>query len=486
MSMTEVRMPLTPGTVARASNVLSAGGAHTCATTSEGKVKCWGHGINGELGNDGTVNKDHPVSVVDGDGSSTDLAGIVQVASGGYHTCAVTSGGEIKCWGSGANGRLGNDASTDKDHPVSVVDGDGSSTALTGIVQVGLGEDHSCALTSGGEVKCWGFGRYGRLGNDGTANKDHPVSVVDGDGSSTALKGIAQIGLGNTHSCALTSGGEVKCWGSGANGRLGNDDTANKDHPVTVVDGDGSSTALAGIVQISLGRSHTCALTSGGEVVCWGGGTSGKLGNDGSSDKDHPVTVVAGDGSTTPLSGIVQIASKGNHTCGLTSGGGVKCWGSGSNGKLGNDGSSNKDHPVSVVDGDGSSTALTGIVQIASGGDHTCGLTSEGEIKCWGKGTNGRLGNDATDNKDHPVAVVAGDGLTNKLKAGGVKNSASHITGGRSAKLRPSSRWHGKMLGQGAVNGALGNDGSTDKALSRFRLECTEGSTTYPFPVSFK
>ena len=156
----------------------------------------------------------------------------------------MTSTGGVKCWGLGNYGALGNDGTDVKDHPVDVVDGDGSSTPLAGIVQVSAGTDHTCALTSTGGVKCWGLGNYGILGNDGTDGEDHPVDVVDGDGSSTALTGIVQISAGNAHSCALTSTGGVKCWGNGVNGRLGNDGTDGKDHPVDVVDGDGSSTAL--------------------------------------------------------------------------------------------------------------------------------------------------------------------------------------------------------------------------------------------------
>ena len=181
--------------------MVSSGGSHTCALTSSGGVKCWGNGDNGELGNDETDDKDHPVDVVDGDGSSTTpLTGIVQISSGYYHTCALTSSGGVVCWGKGSSGQLGNDGTDDKDHPVDVVDGDGSTTPLTGIVQVSVGPWHTCALTSSGGVKCWGANWGGRLGNDGTDNKDHPVDVVDGDGSTTPLTGIVQVSAGSSGS----------------------------------------------------------------------------------------------------------------------------------------------------------------------------------------------------------------------------------------------------------------------------------------------
>ena len=141
----------------------------------------------------------------------------------------------------GSNGRLGNDAAGSTPHPVAVVDGDDSTTPLSGIVQISAGGSHSCALKEDGGVLCWGLGSNGRLGNDDTDDKDHPVAVVDGDDSSTPLSGIVQVSAdgfsiaGSTHSCALKDNGGLLCWGAGGHGRLGNDATGHKDHPVTVV-----------------------------------------------------------------------------------------------------------------------------------------------------------------------------------------------------------------------------------------------------------
>ena len=190
---------------------------------------CWGKGEYGRLGNDGTTNKDHPVNVVDGDSSAVHLSGIIQVTAGVSHTCALKSNGEVLCWGFEYSGRLGNDASgafAFKDHPVNVVDGNGSSDHLSGIVQISARGSHTCALNSDGEVLCWGRGIYGQLGDNrsgGSHYRDHPVNVVDGNGSSDHLSGIIQISLGGTHTCALKSSGEALCWGWEGFGRLGND-----------------------------------------------------------------------------------------------------------------------------------------------------------------------------------------------------------------------------------------------------------------------
>ena len=434
---------------------ISAGADHTCAVTSAGGVKCWGEGGLGELGNDGTADKDAPVDVVDEDGGSGTLAGIVQVSAGSPHTCAVTSSGGVKCWGRGRNGQLGNDDTGNTDAPVAVVDGDGSSTPLANISQTSAGISHTCALTTSGGVKCWGHGSYGQLGNDG-AFYEYPVAVVDGDGSSTPLANISQISAGSSHTCALTTSGGVKCWGSGTFGRLGNDGTSSTDAPVDVVDEDGGSGTLAGIVQVSAGDSYTCALTSTGGVKCWGLGSNGRLGNDGTSSTDAPVDVVDGDGSSTPLANISQISVGSYHTCAVTSSGGVKCWGNGSSGQLGNDGTSSTDAPVDVVDGDGNSTPLANISQISAGSHHTCALTTSGGVKCWGNGSSGQLGNDSTSSTDAPVDVVDGDGNSTPLA------NISQISAGRHYTCALTTSGGVKCWGSGS-SGQLGNDDTSSK-----------------------
>ena len=416
---------------------MATGTNHTCALTSSGNVKCWGLGRYGQLGNNGTGSKSYPVSVVDGDGSTTALAGIVQISAGGYSSCTLTSSGHVKCWGYGQYGQLGNNRAESKSYPVSVVERSGSTTALAGIVQISAGKYHTCALTSSGNVKCWGYGQYGQLGNNGTESKSYPVSVVERSGSTTALAGIVQISAGGYHTCALTSSGNVKCWGKGEEGPLGNDGTEDKSYPVSVVDGNGSTTALAGIVQISAGTYRTCALTSSGNVKCWGWGRYGQLGNDGTESKSYPVSVVDGSGSTTALAGIVQISAGASSTCALTSSGNVKCWGYGGYYQLGNDGTEDKSYPVSVVDGIGSTTALAGIVQISTGYHQTCALTSSGNVKCWGWGRYGQLGNDGTEDKSYPVSVVDGNGSTVSFNFGMRLVEYSCVNG--SCAFKPSS-----------------------------------------------
>ena len=404
---------------------ISEGGSHTCALTSSGGVKCWGWGGKGQLGNDGTSNTDAPVDVVSTDGSSTPLANIIQISSGLEHTCALTASGGVKCWGRAALGRLGNNDSTNnKDAPVDVVSVNDVNTALSGIVQISGQLDHTCALTSEGGVVCWGKNDNGRLGNDcnsSCSNSAQPVTVVAANGSTAPLANIVQVSAGGHHTCALTANNTVKCWGWGARGQLGNGGTTvSVDAPTNITNISRSSILFDNVTQINTGHEHTCAVTSTGNVACWGEEYYGRLGNKATDDETGPVFVHTSSTSASSLGGIVQVAAAGGHTCALTSGGGVKCWGRGAEGRLGDncfEGTCVKsDTAIDVHAADGNTNALSGIAKLGNGSNHTCAVTTSNEVKCWGAGGNGRLGNDATSNRDYPASVVQGNGKTAKLR----------------------------------------------------------------------
>ena len=139
------------------------------------------------------------------------------------------------------------------------------STHLTGVVQISAGNGFSCALKNSGNVYCWGAGTYGKLGNDATTNKDHPVHVVRTNGdSSSMLSDVVQIGAAHSHTCALESTGKIFCWGRGDGGRLGNNDlTAHSvDHPISVVASASNTTPHV------LGNDVLCTTDANGIETC--------------------------------------------------------------------------------------------------------------------------------------------------------------------------------------------------------------------------
>ncbi len=348
------------GVTARAATV-SAGGSHTCAVTDAGAVACWGNNGNGQLGDGTTTNSSVPVDVV---GLGSGAVAVSGSTSG--HTCAVTTAGAVKCWGNNAHGELGNGTTTGSSVPVDVVGlGSGAAAVSTGV-------QGSCAVTTAGAVKCWGWNAKGQLGNGTTTGSSVPVDVV-GLGS-----GAAAVSAGWSRSCALTTAGAVTCWGDNSDGALGDGTTTDSSVPVDVV-GLGSGAAA-----VSAGDSSFCALTTAGAVTCWGSNRNGQLGIGTTTIPRSSVPVdVVGLGS-----GAVAVSS----SCAVTTAGAVKCWGRDGNGELGNGIIRNSSVPVDVV-GLGS-----GAVAVSSGGLHSCALSTAGAVKCWGYNAYGELGNGTTTN----------------------------------------------------------------------------------------
>jgi alpha-tubulin suppressor-like RCC1 family protein len=333
---------------------IGAGYWHTCALTSARGLKCWGNNYLGSLGDGTTVDRDTPVAVT---GLST---GVAAMDGGWWHTCALTSGGGVKCWGANGYGQLGNGSTTKQLAPVSV------SGLASGVTAISVGGWHTCALTSGGGVKCWGANENGRLGDGTTTNRSVPVDVVG------LSSGVIAIAAGGVHTCALTSSGGVKCWGYNYNGSVGDGTSTDRHTPVDVI-GLGS-----GVISIAAGGAHTCALTSGHEVKCWGSNWRGELGDGTTTERHSPVTVIG-------LGTDVHALATGGPTCALTTGGGVKCWGDNAAGQLGDGTMTNRLVPVDVIGLSSGATAIAvGIdhacAQINDYGYKCWGYNSEGEL----------------------------------------------------------------------------------------------------------
>lgn len=299
--------------------------------------------------------------------------------AGGFHTCALGTNGVVKCWGFNGSGQLGDGTWSDHNTPVSV-------SGLPSAIAISAGYRHTCALTSTGGVKCWGYNNAGQLGNNSTISSNIPVDV------SGLASGVIAISAGNTHTCALTVAGGVKCWGSNDNGQLGNNSTTPSSIPVDVA-------GLTNVVAISAGEQHTCALTvpagaASGGVKCWGANTSGQLG-DGTMPTRH-LTPVDVSGLT---SNVAAISSGNFHSCALTISGGVQCWGNNGHGQLGDGSTATRSTPVSVS---GLTNTATAIV---AGIDQTCAQTEGSGMKCWGYNVDGRLGNNTTTESRTPVDV---------------------------------------------------------------------------------
>jgi hypothetical protein len=351
---------------------IAAGGHDGCVVTGRGGVRCWGQGYGAK-----------PIDVIGLSGGAS------RIAVGFGHSCVLTDSGGVKCWGNNFAGALGDGTAASSVTPVEVV---GLSN---GVTAVAVGDMHSCALSSAGGVRCWGFNRAGQVGDGTTSDRSTAVPV---SGLQASVKAIS---AGSYHSCALTAKGGVECWGD--------------NYGATPV---GVPGLQSGVIAIAAGFGHSCALTSAGGVRCWGSNGDGQLGDGTTGIRTTPVDVV---GLST---GVSAIAAGGEHTCALTTSGAVQCWGADFRGELGGGASTFavRTTPVAVA-------GLSGVAAIAAGREHSCALMTTGDVKCWGRDDFGQLG-DGTKafGRWTPVGVVGyGAAATLALASRSVKVSRARL-----------------------------------------------------------
>ncbi len=341
---------------------IDSGVFHTCALNNAGAIRCLGTNSLGQFGNGGL-----------GDSFAAELTtgldpGIVAIGAGGDHTCAVSSRGGLQCWGRNNDGQLGIDRTSERLAPTPV------GTLDSGVLEIGAGSFHGCAMLAGGRVKCWGSNDQNQLG-DGT--RDEHLIAVDVVGLSA---GVRQLAVGHDHNCAVMADRSARCWGANFDGRLGDGGNLNQATPVPVVGLGAPVTFLA------QGRTHGCALLEGGAVRCWGVNNFGQLGNGNNTDSTTAVPV------TGLGSGVRALAVGFFHSCAITASGGMRCWGANTNGQLGDNSTVNRNVPVDVVG------LSSGVFKMGAGQTHTCAVNTAGAVSCWGESFFGRLLGDESPN----------------------------------------------------------------------------------------
>lgn len=345
-----------------AQTVVAGGFDYACALVkTEGTVKCWGSASTSGAGPAATSQTNSPRDTIN-------LAGIVAIAGGQLHACALRNDGVVLCWGDNLYGQLGDPASSGVrtvKTPQPVVGLGGPVLA----VFAGPGGDHTCAITASLSAKCWGRNRSGNLGNGAFTSNPVPQAVP-------GLGAVSGMAIGIDHTCAVTFAGAVLCWGDNGYGQLGDGSTSSRLVPTAVVG------LASGVADIVAGSHHTCALLNNGGVKCWGRGSSGALGRGGATDASNPNSKVPVD-VLTLASGATSIVAGDAFNCATLVSGGVRCWGKRPAG--GGDGvqwTSSADlyqpTPVNVV-------GLSGpVVSIGSGFRYVCAVVTSGLVECWG------------------------------------------------------------------------------------------------------
>jgi alpha-tubulin suppressor-like RCC1 family protein len=370
---------------------LSPGEAHTCGVASGGAAFCWGYNNSGQLGNGSSSSSRLPVLVEGG-------LSFASVSAGSGHTCGVIDAGDAYCWGVNSVGQLG-DGTTG---------GTGCSTppcsnvpvAVAGglrFASLSVGSNHTCGITVGGAIYCWGGNWYGELGAGTSVGPEDCSGGFQSGPCSTmpvaVLGGLSfvSVSAGGYHTCGVTTDGETLCWGWNGDGQLGIGNATGPEEcsgasspcstaPVTVV-GD------LGLAVVTAGASRTCGATTSGDAYCWGRGQLG----DGTTESSSTPVAVAGGLTFTSM-------TAGGHTCGITPGGDAYCWGVNSHGQLGVGTTTASSEPVQVIGG--LSFAL-----LSAGFSHSCGLATGGTAYCWGYNAFGRLGDGTSTDQYAPVRV---------------------------------------------------------------------------------
>lgn len=363
---------------------IAADGNHMCILNTGGGVRCLGDNTYGQLGDGSTTRSATPVQV------SGLTAGATDIAAGYFHTCAVM-GDSARCWGNDYYGQLGIG---------NVTEGWAALSYLrdTAYIAMSVGISHVCGITDAGAARCWGENNLGQLGIGEFGVWRHPVSSpqpVVGLSS-----GVSSISASVDYSCAVVNGG-AQCWGYNNYGQLGNGSRDDVATPTQV------SGLTSGVTTIAAGLDlHTCAIVNGG-AKCWGYNYLGQLGNGETGSMDPQTTPVDVSGLSSGVSAIA--VGGGQHSCAVVNGG-IKCWGLGYYGELGNGVLESYDSyptPQDVIELGGTAT------QVVAGQKFTCAIV-DGAAKCWGRNEKGQLGNGTGSNSATPVQV---SGLTSGVTA---------------------------------------------------------------------
>jgi alpha-tubulin suppressor-like RCC1 family protein len=362
------------------------------AATLGGSLQAWGNGRSGQLGDSQAADSDLPVAV-----TLPATVTVVTVAAGGKHSLALTSTGRVLAWGNNSEGELGDGTNSSSAVPVPV-----HLPRKAVVTAIAAGDDDSMAVTSTGKVYAWGTNEYGELGDGSTQPANTPVPVLLPKGTK-----VVAIGASYNYSVALTLGGHILTWGSNGSGQLGTGFKTASKIPVRVHLPKGIK-----ITAIANGGYHCLALTSTGQIMAWGDGGFGQLGDGKTTSVDSPVRVRL---PKLPAGvKIVAIGAGSQHSVALTSAGEVLAWGRGDFGQLGDASTKKRDLPVRVH-----IPASDHVTAISAGGGFSLALTSSGQELSWGHNQVGQLGDGSLRNSDVPVPVLIPAGLIAvKLPAG--------------------------------------------------------------------
>lgn len=327
----------------------SMGYSHACALLNDHGIRCWGTNGSGELGTLTTgVSSNYPISA-----KLNRAATGVSVGSG--FSCALMADQTVSCWGANFAGQSGATPAPSQVRPQQI-------SGVAGAVAISAGFSHACAVTQDGKVYCWGSGSFGELGNGQRNDSATGLEVIG------LPQKALQVSTGSHHSCALVADGSVHCWGDNSVAQLGNALAGTQSSTPLLVKG-----LEAGVLAISTGGYHGCALFLDQSFACWGNNSAGQLGVSSVPLTSYPLKAKA-------------ISAGHSHTCAVATDGSTSCWGSNSSGQLGQ--------------------SIPAALNISAGVESTCAQTQDNGLSCWGQNNHGQLGDGTRSSRTNAAPVV--------------------------------------------------------------------------------
>lgn len=373
--------------------IVAAGSYHSCSV-SKSKLFCWGKNDVGQLG-DGTKENSMNAKLIEGVGR------VRQISLGRHNTCAIDVHDKLFCWGQNLYGEIGDGSTTDSMTPVRVYMPNDEKVEV-----VAVGYYHTCAiLKNNTRLMCWGRNMHGRLGDGTILDKNYPSRTFEGD------KIVTQVSLGRQHTCAVTDfGKKLYCWGHNSFGQVGDGETTRTHlSPKNIIDFTNTENK---IVQISLGRFHSCALLyfhdeKRNVLKCWGFNKSGQVGDGTHNDETGRDGDMTQNQVITPtviaIDDVARVDCGDFHTCAIKKDGSLFCWGQNLDGRLGDGTLTERLEPTHIP-----MPVNKTVIDIASGGLHTCAILNSERMKCWGTNYDGQLGDGTTISRINATQLFSG------------------------------------------------------------------------------
>jgi alpha-tubulin suppressor-like RCC1 family protein len=367
---------------------ISVGTDHACGLTPQHAAYCWGSNAHGQLGNPAVST---PCLEADQPCSATPVrvatsVPLASISAGNGFTCALSTSGVAYCWGSNAYAQLGIGSQVPARRPAKV--------AISGVTfrAISAGNSHACAVSSGGAAYCWGENEAGKVGTGRVGGGyTAPVPVA-------GHLVFRTISAGYFHSCGVTRTGEAYCWGRGNQGALGNARQAASPVPLGVTGPEAFRE-----VQAAGRLDYSCGVDTAGAIWCWGLDCFNQLGVDSLVETcgTPPMPCAMRPSPVHAAARFAAVRVAFSHTCALTGEGAVLCWGDNDNGQLGTGNFGDRGVTPAAPLGGETYRAL------GVGRGFTCAVTAAGAAECWGLNDRGQLGIGADGNRSRPTPLAA-------------------------------------------------------------------------------